>query len=115
MKTKKEPKLNRKAVAILLLVIEHIKEHPDVYDQNWDSAPPIDLSCKTSRCIMGWFKVVRTLLKIEDGLLTDRQFNILYDYDQWPKKYQTAESWSEVTVDEAVARILHFIKTDGQK
>lgn len=81
--------------------------------------------CKTTACIAGWALVLTNVTPPDEKIataaaellgITDEQASYLFYVEVWPSQFVQLDGDDEaypVTPQEAVARIRHFIATDG--
>ncbi len=119
---------------MLRLVIAQLRRTPKAYNQNAtgvvcnkDKEKP---SCGTAACICGWLVYFRTRswtkkkLRQHEGIpskdyalmyLTWEQWERLYWFSHWPEQFRNVQCASEVQAKDAIARLTHFLKTDGRE
>jgi hypothetical protein len=123
-------------VKLLRRVAAHIKAEPRRWTYNW-AKPSDEAPCGTQACIAGWaiilgcglkrpldkrgnLKIPKRLANLDGGntytsypaskllQITPAQAKRLFIY--WPKQFT-----EQFSAEEAIARIEHFIKTDGRE
>ncbi len=111
------------AVKLLRLTMKAIAKKPNAYNQGrahgYDGKP----DCGSPACICGWLHYFRSIKARKlarrfvvygpETVGMDRaQWNRLFYVSLWPRKFYHDGT---PTAKTAIARIRHFIKTDGQK
>lgn len=103
-------------IPLLEKIIEAIEAHPEQFNMfEWD--------CGTTRCIAGWANILSSKKAMyatewsgaEQLDLTATQASLLFFKKDWPKQFRLIfpkeEAKANATI--AIARIRHFIKTEG--
>lgn len=132
MKKKSSPKLSSLTVTRLRAVAAAILAEPKLYNQ-WQGKAlvrPSGQSCGTPSCLLGWARALfsprsRSENSMAPGRrvlqLTNEQTYLLYVPGAWPADYREAYEAAKESRDDftaacvAVARIEHFIRTQGQE
>lgn len=117
--------LSNKAIGLLRRTQNALRRFPKLYDQSEPGYFRLKPSCGSPVCIIGWmryFAFVRMNKKRRENLVSIREVSIGLTQGQWAKLFY-ATFWpgkyrfrnSEITAETAIARIDHFIATDGQQ
>lgn len=113
-----ERKLRPRAVELLRKVQEAIREDNHAYNQSEPGWPDFRKPhCDSPACIIGWLEHFYGNEAL-DSLLTWAQYSRLFYADEWPAKFfnrAEGHGWDRIPADTAIARIDHFIATDGEE
>lgn len=118
----KTKNLSRDTIQVLQLVIKQLQRQPERYDQNQPGILCTVHNCKSPACVIGWFKMFnRERHYTRQGHLDPLFYDRLYWSSRWPVKFGgRADCLCDCvepspTVEIAIKRIKHFIRTDGRE